>query len=105
MTITIYVLLWEETNEKLEMLHFLYLYDITSESDQIAESLTSVPRESPDDILKEGPPIRPEPDVLDWRPDSYWNSDGARIEAAFRDEAFIIVIYSITLCAFNFVKW
>ena len=60
-----------------------------------------VPWESPDDILKEGPPIRPEPDVLDWRPDSYWNSDGARIEAAFRDEAFIIVkiivIYSSTL--------
>ena len=54
-----------------------------------------MPRESPDDILKEGPPIRPEPDVLDWRPDSYWNSDGARIEAAFRDEAF--VIYSSTL--------
>ena len=53
-----------------------------------------MPRESPDDILKEGPPIRPEPDVLDWRPDSYWNSDGARIEAAFREEAFIAVTFA-----------
>ena len=60
-----------------------------------------MPRESPDDILKEGPPIRPEPDVLDWRPDSYWNSDGARIEAAFRDEAFIIVIYLFQYIVFN----
>ena len=66
---------------------------ISDEPDQIAESLASVPRESPDDILKEGPPIRPEPDVLEWRPDSYWNADGARIEAAFREEAFITVIW------------
>ena len=53
-----------------------------------------MPRESPDDILKEGPPIRPEPDVLDWRPDSYWNSDGARIEAAFREEVSIFVLHT-----------
>jgi len=80
-------------------------------ADLIAESLASVPRESPDDILKEGPPIRPEPDVLEWRPDSYWNADGARIEAAFRkyfrraDATQKEDSYEVIVCHANVIRY
>ena len=43
-----------------------------------------LPRRDPDDILREGAPIRPEPDVGRWSPQANYQVDGARIEAAFR---------------------
>ena len=56
-------------------------------SDLIAKELTKyenlVP-EKPDPILREGAPIRPEPEVISWRPEKDYYVDGSRIEAAFR---------------------
>ena len=39
---------------------------------------------TPDPILREGPPIRPERDVGHWHAESNYYSEGSRIEAAFR---------------------
>ena len=40
--------------------------------------------EDPDPILREGSPIRPEPDVGTWKPENDYFVDGCRVEAAFR---------------------
>jgi len=50
----------------------------------ISEDLTKVPVLPADAILREGSPIAPEPKVASWRPEYHWDTDGARIEAAFR---------------------
>jgi len=50
----------------------------------ISEDLSKVPVLPADAILREGSPIAPEPRVASWRPDYYYEQDGARIEAAFR---------------------
>lgn len=50
----------------------------------ITESLPKVPVMPEDSILREGAPIAPEPKVGSWKPDYYYQQDGARIEAAFR---------------------
>ena len=49
----------------------------------IHERLPDVPVERPDDLLREGAPIKPEPESS-WHPDQHYFNDGARIEAAFR---------------------
>ena len=50
----------------------------------IAEQLPQVKVLPSDGILREGAPIKPEPKVDSWKPDTYYMTDGARIEAAFR---------------------
>lgn len=50
----------------------------------ISNEIPSVPVEKPDDILREGAPIRPEPDVGSWKADADFRADGSRIEAGFR---------------------
>jgi serine/threonine-protein phosphatase PGAM5 len=40
--------------------------------------------EDPDPMLREGAPVRPEPDVGRWKPPHGYHQDGARIEAVFR---------------------
>lgn len=50
----------------------------------ITESLPTVPVRPADSILREGAPIPPEPRVGSWKPEYYYQQDGARIEAAFR---------------------
>jgi len=50
----------------------------------ITESLPKVAVMPEDSILREGAPIAPEPKVGSWKPDYYYQQDGARIEAAFR---------------------
>jgi len=50
----------------------------------ITESLPKVPVFPADSILREGAPIAPEPRVGSWKPEYYYEQDGARIEAAFR---------------------
>jgi len=50
----------------------------------ISESLPKVPVMPADGILREGAPIEPEPRVGSWKPEHYYQQDGARIEAAFR---------------------
>jgi len=50
----------------------------------ITESLPRVPVLPADSILREGAPIAPEPKVGSWKPEYYYQQDGARIEAAFR---------------------
>ena len=46
--------------------------------------MPDVPIEKPDPMLREGAPIRPEPDAGSWHPDLEYFADGSRIEAAFR---------------------
>ena len=50
----------------------------------IAQQLPQVKVLPSDGILREGAPIKPEPKVDSWKPDTYYMTDGARIEAAFR---------------------
>ena len=50
----------------------------------IAKQLPQVKVLPSDGILREGAPIKPEPKVDSWKPDTYYMTDGARIEAAFR---------------------
>jgi len=50
----------------------------------ITESLPTVPVMPADSILREGAPIPPEPKSVSWKPEYYYQQDGARIEAAFR---------------------
>lgn len=53
-------------------------------ADIITENLPKVPVLPADGILREGAPIKPEPNVGSWKPEYYYEQDGARIEAAFR---------------------
>jgi len=50
----------------------------------ISPSIPAVPVLPADGILREGAPIEPEPRVGSWKPEYYYQQDGARIEAAFR---------------------
>ncbi len=69
------------------------------------------PCDSPDDLLREGAPIRPEPDCISWRPDGVYDADGARIEAAFRkyfhraDAAQERDSYEVIVCHSNVIRY
>ena len=52
---------------------------------------TDLPCGEPDDILREGAPIRPEPDAGRWSPEVHYHVDGARIEAGFRSVSQSVV--------------
>ncbi len=67
--------------------------------------------EKPDPILREGAPIRPEPDVGSWHPEQGYYADGARIEAAFRkyfhraDGEQKADSYELVVCHANVIRY
>jgi len=77
----------------------------------ITESLPKVPVLPADSILREGAPIAPEPKVGSWKPDYYYEQDGARIEAAFRkyfhraDPQQEKDSYEIIVCHANVIRY
>jgi len=77
----------------------------------ISQVLPSTPVLPPDSILREGSPIMPEPRVGSWRPDHYYQTDGIRIEAAFRkyfhraDKEQQEDSYEIIVCHANVIRY
>ncbi len=57
---------------------------IMKELGQLSGQETLPVPEDPDPILREGSPVRPEPDVGTWKPENDYFVDGCRVEAAFR---------------------
>lgn len=82
----------EGTGARLAQLSLPYTHILHSNmtraietAELISKSLPQVPVLEADSLLREGSPIKPEPLVSSWRPDHYYLTDGARIEAAFRN--------------------
>jgi len=77
----------------------------------ITDILPDVPVLPTDSILREGAPIVPEPRVGSWRPDHYYETDGVRIEAAFRkyfhraEAAQEKDSYEIIVCHANVIRY
>ena len=77
----------------------------------IAEQLPQVKVLPSDGILREGAPIKPEPKVDSWKPDTYYMTDGARIEAAFRkyfhraEPSQEMDSYEIVVCHANVIRY
>lgn len=77
----------------------------------ITAILPDVPVLPTDSILREGAPIIPEPRVGSWRPDHYYETDGVRIEAAFRKyfhRAYVTQkedSYEIIVCHANVIRY
>lgn len=67
--------------------------------------------ENPDAILREGAPIRPDPDVGRWYPELTYYVDGSRIEAAFRkyfhraDPSQEEDSYELVVCHANVIRY
>ncbi|XP_038558802.1 serine/threonine-protein phosphatase PGAM5, mitochondrial isoform X2 [Micropterus salmoides] len=63
------------------------------------------------DLLREGAPIEPVPNVTHWKPDAVYHEDGARIEAAFRryihraDPKQKEDSYEIIVCHANVIRY
>ena len=80
-------------------------------ADLIAKHLPDVKMLPAEGILREGAPIRPEPRVGSWRPDHYYFTDGARIEAAFRKHFHRAEAeqredsYEIVVCHANVIRY
>jgi len=77
----------------------------------VAEALPNTPVLPADTILREGAPIRPEPNVASWKPEHYYLQDGARIEAAFRkyfhraDPSQMKESYEVVVCHANVIRY
>jgi len=77
----------------------------------MTELLPDVPVLPTDSILREGAPIIPEPRVGSWRPDHYYETDGVRIEAAFRKYFHRAHVsqekdsYEIIVCHANVIRY
>ena len=80
-------------------------------ADLISKHLPEVKMLPAEGILREGSPIRPEPLVSSWRPDHYYFTDGARIEAAFRKHFHRAEAdqqedsYEIVVCHANVIRY
>jgi len=80
-------------------------------ADIISQHLPNTPLLEADGILREGAPIMPEPRVGSWRPDHYYQTDGARIEAAFRKYFHRAEVtqekdsYEIVVCHANVIRY
>jgi len=77
----------------------------------VADALPNIPVLPADTILREGAPIRPEPNVASWKPEHYYLQDGARIEAAFRkyfhraDPSQMKESYEVVVCHANVIRY
>jgi len=77
----------------------------------ISELLPTLPVLPADSLLREGAPIIPEPRVGTWRPDHFYETDGARIEAAFRKYFHRASVsqdkdsYEIVVCHANVIRY
>jgi len=77
----------------------------------IAPSIPAVPVLPADGILREGAPIEPEPRVGSWKPEYYYQQDGARIEAAFRKYFHRAEVrqekdsYEVIVCHANVIRY
>lgn len=80
-------------------------------SQLISQNLPHVPVLPADGILREGAPITPEPRVGSWKPEHYYQQDGARIEAAFRKHFHRAGLdqvedsYEIVVCHANVIRY
>ncbi|XP_017774431.1 PREDICTED: serine/threonine-protein phosphatase Pgam5, mitochondrial-like isoform X2 [Nicrophorus vespilloides] len=76
----------------------------------ISKALPSVPVEN-SDLLREGAPVPPEPPIGDWKPEPHFFTDGARIEAAFREYFYRAShsqdenSYTILVCHANVIRY
>ena len=51
---------------------------------ELPKGSAPAPEEPPDPALREGAPVRPEPDAGSWKAEADYFVDGARVEAAYR---------------------
>ena len=106
------------TGARLAELSLPYTHILHSNMSRAVETANLISKHLPhvtmlpsDGILREGSPIRPEPRVGSWRPDHYYFTDGARIEAAFRKHFHRAEVtqtedsYEIIVCHANVIRY
>ncbi|XP_023678805.1 serine/threonine-protein phosphatase PGAM5, mitochondrial-like [Paramormyrops kingsleyae] len=82
----------------------------TETADIIGKHLPEVKKMSCD-LLREGSPVEPVPRIGQWRPESVYHEDGARIEAAFRRYIHRADVtqkqdsYEIIVCHANVIRY
>ena len=81
----------DRTGARLAELSLPYTHLVHSDMTRAVETAGLISQHLPkvqvlptDGILREGAPIKPEPKVDSWKPETFYMTDGARIEAAFR---------------------
>ncbi|KAE8634809.1 hypothetical protein XENTR_v10002445 [Xenopus tropicalis] len=106
------------TGKRLSSLGFKYNHIVYSTMTRAKETTEIISKYLPDvkksssDLLREGAPIRPEPQVCHWKPDFVqYYEDGSRIEAAFRhfihraDPKQEADSYEILICHANVIRY
>ncbi|NP_001082456.1 serine/threonine-protein phosphatase PGAM5, mitochondrial [Xenopus laevis] len=105
------------TGQRLASLGHKYNHIVYSTMTRAKETTEIISKYLPDvnksssDLLREGAPIRPEPQVCHWKPDFVYYEDGPRIEAAFRhfihraDPKQEEDSYEILICHANVIRY